>query len=58
MDISIKELSQRLADQSHSVVARLLPAAKPNGNLMVCGDITGRPGDSLKIHLTGQHAGQ
>lgn len=56
--LSVQEISSRLSDQAQSVVAMLLPGAKMHGNVMVCGDVTGTPGESLKIHIHGTYAGQ
>lgn len=56
-DISVKEISERLAAQAQSVVSHLLPSAKAHGNTMLCGDVSGSPGESLKIGITGTYAG-
>lgn len=58
VDLKVSEISARLASQAQSVVAHLLPGAKLHGNTMVCGDISGAPGDSLKIVVSGTYAGQ
>lgn len=55
--LSVKEISDRLAAQAPAVVAMLLPGARLHGNVMVCGDVTGTPGESLKVHVHGTYAG-
>lgn len=58
VDLSISEISSRLAEQASSVVSHILPSAKPYGTMMVCGDILGSPGDSLKINIAGSFVGE
>lgn len=59
MTHTISDLSTRLANQALSVAQMLLPAGKlEHGREWVCGDITGKPGDSLKVTITGNYAGQ
>jgi twinkle protein len=58
MEISVREISERLSVDAQRVCAMLLPCGKETKGEWVCGDISGSPGDSLKVHLTGQHAGQ
>ncbi len=58
MLIPVSEISRRLADQCDAVCQKLLPGGKPIKGEWVCGDVSGGPGDSLKVHLVGSHAGQ
>ena len=58
VDLSVSEISAKLADQAASVVSHLLPSAKPYGTMMVCGDVLGSPGDSLKINISGSFVGE
>lgn len=59
MDNTIADLSIKLTAQAHKVAAMLLPAGKMEGGReWVCGDVTGKPGDSLKVTLVGTYAGQ
>ncbi len=51
------ELSNRLARKAHTVATMLLPAGKKDGHEWACGSITGEPGSSLKVHLSGGKAG-
>ena len=56
---SVKEISERLASQAPAVVAKLLPGGKAmNGREWVCGDVTGAPGESLKVTIFGTFSGQ
>lgn len=59
MEPSVAQLSERLAAQAASVAQMLLPGGKlVSGREWVCGDVTGKPGDSLKVTLFGTYAGQ
>lgn len=58
MQISVAEISQRLADKADSVASMLLPGGRQVKNEWVAGDVRGGEGDSLKVHLDGQHAGE
>ncbi len=59
MELSVAEISQRLAAQASAVASMLLPGGKPaNGKEWCCGDISGRAGDSLKVCIHGTYAGQ
>lgn len=59
MEITVKEISQRLAAQAASVAAMLLPGGKNfHGKEWLAGDVTGAPGDSLKVCIHGTYAGQ
>lgn len=51
------EIASLLAGQVESVVAYLLPSGKRNGNEWECGDVSGAPGKSLRVHLSGTKAG-
>lgn len=55
---TVSELSRRLASQSLAVCSMLLPGGKAHSGLWLVGDLDGNPGESLKVHLTGDHAGQ
>lgn len=57
MSLSVSEISSKLAMQAERVVAHLIPGGKLAGGEWVCGDISGGPGESLKIALQGQHSG-
>lgn len=56
--ITVEELSRRLAERAEDVCVRLLPGGKRVKSDWVCGDVSGAPGDSLKVHLDGQHVGE
>ena len=58
VELKVSEISERLAAQAQAVVAHLLPGAKLHGNMMLCGDVGGSPGESLKIGIHGTYAGQ
>lgn len=59
MDLSVAQISERLAAQAQTVCSFLLPGGKlVNGKEWVCGDITGAPGESLKVCVFGQYTGQ
>lgn len=58
MKITVKEISEKLADRVHEVASMLLPAGKANGNLWECGGVNGHSGKSLKVHLDGSHPGK
>ncbi len=55
---SVAEISQRLADQAESVCMMLLPGGSRKGNLWEVGDVTGGPGKSCKVNLSGTHVGK
>lgn len=57
MQVSAKEVSERLAAKVDSVVPMLLPGGKQSNAHWVCGDISGGLGDSLKVQMTGDNAG-
>jgi hypothetical protein len=52
-----KEVAARLSARADAVAAYLLPAGKIIGNEWRAGDVSGAPGQSLGIHLTGDKAG-
>jgi twinkle protein len=59
MDLTVAQISERLSAQALSVAAKLLPGGKQiNGKEFVAGDISGSPGDSLKVCIHGTYAGQ
>jgi len=58
VELKVSEISERLAAQAQSVVTQLLPSAKVYNGMMLCGDIGGSPGESLKISIHGTFAGQ
>jgi twinkle protein len=57
MNVSVAEISKRLADRAEEVCRILLPGGKSHKGEWQAGDVSGSPGDSLKVHLTGNHAG-
>lgn len=58
MELSASQIADRLADRALEVCEMLLPGGRHYGREWLCGDISGAPGDSLKVTLSGQHAGQ
>ena len=58
MDVTVAEISRRLSEQVAVVCAKLLPLGKQHGNEWMCGDITGAPGESLKVCIHGKYVGQ
>lgn len=58
MQISVAEISSRLADKADAVASMLLPGGKLIKGEWVAGDIRGGEGQSLKVHLAGNHAGE
>lgn len=56
--MNAKELSIRLAMQAESVAAMLLPNGKRSGVHWVAGNVEGDRGESLKVTITGGHAGR
>lgn len=55
MDVS--EISQRLRDQSETIAKYLLPGGKINGREWIAGDVSGIPGKSLKVCVSGSKQG-
>ncbi|QIF03715.1 toprim domain-containing protein [Roseimicrobium sp. ORNL1] len=58
MHLSVSEISKRLADRAEEVCRLLLPGGKAVKQHWHAGDLSGAAGDSLKVHLTGDHAGR
>ena len=58
MQITAKYISERLASQAESFVRELLPNGRRDGTEWVVGSLDGEEGKSLKVHLTGEHAGR
>ena len=54
---SIGQLAALLAQQAESVAKHLLPNGVKQNNEWSVGSITGEPGQSLRVHLTGEKAG-
>lgn len=54
---SVATLSERLAAQAQEVALMLFPQGKIRNGEMVIGDVDGSSGESLKISLSGIHAG-
>ena len=52
-----QEIARRLAGRIEQLAPDLLPAGHREGHEWRCGNITGDPGDSFGVHLTGQKAG-
>ena len=50
-------INSNLAQRAESVCAFLLPTGKKDRDEWICGDVTGTPGTSLRIHLTGAKQG-
>jgi twinkle protein len=57
MHIRVDEISKRLSDRSEAVCQLLLNGGKRVRNEWLAGDISGVGGESLKVTLTGEHAG-
>lgn len=51
------ELAQRMAAESASIVAHLLPSGKRQAGEWKCGSKNGEPGQSLSVRLSGAKAG-
>lgn len=58
MEITVHEISERLNRDVERVCQMLLPGGKPMKGEWVAGDVSGSPGDSLKVNLTGPHIGK
>ncbi len=56
-DYTVGEISKMLAGQMQALTLVLLPQGKRVGNEIWVGDLNGSPGNSLKVILTGPHAG-
>lgn len=57
MSIEISEISRRLAEQAERVCQKLLPGGRQVKMEWVCGSIHGGEGNSLHVHIAGDHAG-
>ena len=57
MLLTVSDLAEQLAGRIEEVAPMLLPGGRRHGNEWLCGDLTGAPGDSLKLSMTGTHAG-
>jgi twinkle protein len=55
--VRASDISRLLGAQAESVVRELLPQGKRVGHEWKCGSLSGEPGDSLGVHLTGDKAG-
>ena len=56
--IDAAELNRKLNERAEEICALLLPAGKKRGNTWLVGDITGAPGESLHITISGGSAGR
>ena len=57
MMVPVSEIARRLADRAEEVCRMLLPHGRQYKGEWVAGDAYGAEGDSLKVTLTGTHAG-
>jgi twinkle protein len=58
MLLTVSDLSEQLVGRIEELAPMLLPGGRRHGNEWICGDLSGAPGDSLKLTMTGGHAGQ
>lgn len=58
MLLTASDLSAQLVGRIEELAPMLLPGGRRHGNEWICGDLSGGPGDSLKLTMTGAHAGQ
>lgn len=58
MMTSVKDVSRRLAERCLQVCLMLLPGGREHGSEYLCASVSGGHGDSLKVHLNGNHPGQ
>jgi hypothetical protein len=56
--ISVGELEARLRERAEELVAKLLPAARREGNYLKVGSVEGDDGASLVVHLAGERRGR
>jgi len=56
-NIEAKDIVTRLTSRADAVAAYLLPSGRRDGNEWRSGDVSGAPGQSLGIHLSGDKAG-
>lgn len=54
----VDEISRRLSDRVLSVCQHLLPGGRQDKGEWLAGDVSGVGGESLKVHLNGEHAGK
>ena len=54
----VARLAQDLAGRAEDVARRVFPGGRRNGKYWEIGDLAGRPGDSLKVDLTGSRIGK
>lgn len=55
--MNASEVKALLHARTEEVCRMLLPAGKTEGRFFIIGDVTGKPGTSLKVNLDGQHVG-
>ena len=55
--MNAKQISEMLAADAVNVASYLLPGGKKHGPELKCGSVTGEPGNSLSVRLTGPKAG-
>jgi len=58
MLLTASDLSAQLVGKIDELAPMLLQGGRKIANEWVCGDTAGNPGDSLKLTMTGPHAGQ
>ena len=58
MIISVTEIARRLSEHTEALSRRFLPAGNSRAGEWVCGSVTGESGQSLKVTLSGTHAGE
>lgn len=51
------EIAKKLAEDAEGVARMLLPGGRRSGSEYMLGDLEGNPGQSLRVHLTGEKAG-
>ena len=56
-DITVQDISRRLADQAETLCSELLPRGRKDGLEWRVGSVKGEPGNSLGIRLSGPKAG-
>ncbi|WP_136661643.1 toprim domain-containing protein [Nitratireductor sp. XY-223] len=52
------DLARRLGEQAEAVCRHYLPNGRRQGRYWTCGDVTGTPGRSLYVRLSGERAGK
>jgi len=58
MEIKVSDISDRLSAIAPQVARFLLPGGKEYGQEWLCGDLSGGPGESLKVRIHSTYAGQ